>query len=446
MTLAPARGQAQAAACSSSTPTACRRPSRCSRTRAEPLGIDLVVEPVTAEAIAWPGGDLFGVLLQYPGASGRVRDPAPLVEAAHAAGRAGRRRRRPARADPAHAARRDRAPTSPSAPPSASACRWASAARTPATSRSATALERQLPGRLVGVSVDADGAPGLPARAADPRAAHPPREGDQQHLHRAGAAGRDGRRCTPSTTARTGWRRSPGACTGSAAVAGRGAARRRASRSSTGDFFDTVRSRVPGGRDEVVAAGARARGINLCLVDADDACRSPATRPPPTTQLRGRVAAFGVVADAADVELSGRTARCRPRCGAPPTYLTHPVFSAHRSETAMLRYLRRLADSDFALDRSMIPLGSCTMKLNATTEMEPISWPEFAGLHPFAPAAQAGGYLELIESARAPAGRDHRLRRGLGAAERRLAGRAGRPARDPRLPPPRAATRSATSA
>ncbi|MFD0851472.1 glycine dehydrogenase (aminomethyl-transferring), partial [Actinomadura adrarensis] len=77
-------------------------------------------------------------------------------------------------------------------------------------------------------------------------------------------------------------------------------------------------------------------------------------------------------------------------------YLTHPVFHAHRSETAMLRYLRKLQDKDIALDRSMIPLGSCTMKLNATTEMEPITWPEFADIHPFAPVEQAQGYLELI--------------------------------------------------
>ena len=77
-------------------------------------------------------------------------------------------------------------------------------------------------------------------------------------------------------------------------------------------------------------------------------------------------------------------------------YLTHPVFHQHRSETAMLRYLRRLADRDYALDRGMIPLGSCTMKLNATTEMEPVTWPEFGQLHPFAPAEQAQGYLTLI--------------------------------------------------
>ncbi|HEX6935807.1 MAG TPA: aminomethyl-transferring glycine dehydrogenase subunit GcvPB, partial [Actinomycetes bacterium] len=76
--------------------------------------------------------------------------------------------------------------------------------------------------------------------------------------------------------------------------------------------------------------------------------------------------------------------------------LTHPVFHQHRSETAMLRYLRRLSDRDLALDRTMIPLGSCTMKLNATTEMEPITWPEFAALHPFAPLHQAEGYLQLV--------------------------------------------------
>jgi len=76
-------------------------------------------------------------------------------------------------------------------------------------------------------------------------------------------------------------------------------------------------------------------------------------------------------------------------------FLTHPVFNTHHSETAMLRYIRTLSDKDLALDRSMIPLGSCTMKLNATSEMIPITWPEFAHIHPFAPADQLAGYAEL---------------------------------------------------
>ncbi|MEG0637373.1 MAG: glycine dehydrogenase (aminomethyl-transferring), partial [Pseudomonas sp.] len=78
------------------------------------------------------------------------------------------------------------------------------------------------------------------------------------------------------------------------------------------------------------------------------------------------------------------------------TYLEHPVFNTHRSETSMMRYLKRLADFDYALDRGMIPLGSCTMKLNAATEMEAVTWPEFGGLHPFAPAEDVAGYVELI--------------------------------------------------
>ena len=89
-------------------------------------------------------------------------------------------------------------------------------------------------------------------------------------------------------------------------------------------------------------------------------------------------------------------------------FLTHPVFPTHRSETALLRYLRALSDKDVALDRSMIPLGSCTMKLNATAEMEPITWPAFAELHPFAPAGDAAGLLRVVSDlegwlARSPA-------------------------------------------
>src|SRR5208282_6055697 len=115
-------------------------------------------------------------------------------------------------------------------------------------------------------------------------------------------------------------------------------------------------------------------------------------------QLREVAAAICAIAPA-EVELAGEQPDVLPESlRRTSDYLTHPVFSTHRSETSMLRYLRRLADFDIALDRSMIPLGSCTMKLNAAAEMEPISWPQFAGLHPFAPPAQAAGYAELIAS------------------------------------------------
>ena len=95
----------------------------------------------------------------------------------------------------------------------------------------------------------------------------------------------------------------------------------------------------------------------------------------------------------------------------------------------MLRYLRRLADRDIALDRAMIPLGSCTMKLNATSEMIPVTWPEFGNLHPFAPADQVAGYLELAADLERMLCGGHRLRGGVAAAERRLAGRVRGPAR-----------------
>src|SRR6202042_1048797 len=151
-------------------------------------------------------------------------------------------------------------------------------------------------------------------------------------------------------------------------------------RTDRGDFFDTIRIVFRGGRDEAVHALDRALQVSCDETTTDE-------------QLRELVAAICQVERAADVELSEAAPDVLPaglRRTSP--FLTHPVFRAHRSETAMLRYLRRLADFDIALDRSMIPLGSCTMKLNAAAEMEPISWPEFAGLHPFVPAAQAGGY------------------------------------------------------
>jgi len=155
-------------------------------------------------------------------------------------------------------------------------------------------------------------------------------------------------------------------------------------------FFDTVLARVPAGADRVVAAAHEA-GISLRLVDADHVGVScdEATTP---AHLSTVLAAFGVPVDldeAAPDALPAAQARTSE-------YLMHPAFTAHRSETSMLRYLRALSDKDMALDRTMIPLGSCTMKLNATTEMEPITWPEFAALHPFAPISDAAGIQQII--------------------------------------------------
>ena len=259
-------------------------------------------------------------------------------------------------------------------------------------------LKRQLPGRLVGVSVDADGRPAY-------RLALQARE---QHIRREKATSNI---CTAQvllavTAAMYAAYHGPDGLAAIARATHRSAAVLAATlrdfgyRTGDGDFFDTIRIIFAGGRDEASHALDRARdaGYNLYLAP-DGALQASCDETTTDEQLRELVAAIGQVERAADVELSqARPDVLPPGLRRTSAFLTHPVFSEHRSETAMLRYLRQLADFDIALDRSMIPLGSCTMKLNAAAEMEPISWPEFAGLHPFAPAPQAGGYLELIES------------------------------------------------
>jgi glycine dehydrogenase len=154
-------------------------------------------------------------------------------------------------------------------------------------------------------------------------------------------------------------------------------------------WFDTLTVEVPEGSDRVIEAALRS-GLNLGRVD-DRLVRVALDETTTEREVEIVLEAFGA----------------KPAPGVPATglfaplertseFLTHPVFNTHRSEHEMLRYLRRLADRDLALDRSMIPLGSCTMKLNATTEMIPITWPAFAGLHPYVPDSQAEGYHEMI--------------------------------------------------
>ena len=369
------------------------------RSRAEPLGIHLVVEPVTAEAIARQD-DLFGVLLQFPGASGVIRDLTPLIEAAHARGALA------AVAADLLALTLLKPPGEMGADIAVGSSQrfgvplWFGGPHAGYISVT-DPLKRQLPGRLVGVSVDADGRPAY-------RLALQTRE---QHIRREKATSNI---CTAQvllavTAAMYAAYHGPGGLAAIARGTHRSAAVLAATlrdfghRTERGDFFDTIRIAFRGGRDEAVRALDRAReaGFNLYLAP-DGALQVSCDETTTDEQLRAVVAAVCQVerpADPAEIELSEAEPDVLPdglrRSSA---FLTHPVFSAHRSETAMLRYLRRLADFDIALDRSMIPLGSCTMKLNAAAEMEPISWPEFAALHPFAPAPQAGGYLELIES------------------------------------------------
>ena len=358
-------------------------------TRAEPLGIELVVAPVTPELVAaQPDGELFGVLLQYPGASGAVRDLAPAVEAARARGAvtavaadllALTLLRPPGElgADIAvGTAQRFGVPMGFGGPHPGYIC-------------VRDALKRQLPGRLVGVSVDADGHPAY-------RLALQARE---QHIRREKATSNI---CTAQVllaviAAMYAAYHGPDGLAAIARQVHRRAAvlartlQEQGLAVETGEFFDTVRVVLPGAAGAAVAR-ARAAGYNLHQAGPDAvqiACDETTTE----KQLRAVAGALaGREVTLADDARDALPEGLRRDSG----FLTHPVFHIHRSETAMLRYLRRLADFDIALDRSMIPLGSCTMKLNAAAEMEPVSWPEFAGLHPFAPTDQAAGYLELI--------------------------------------------------
>jgi glycine dehydrogenase len=155
-------------------------------------------------------------------------------------------------------------------------------------------------------------------------------------------------------------------------------------------WFDTITIATPSRAAELIVR-AIDRGINLGLVD-DDHVRVAFDETTTDEIVVRLLDAFGAaVADVPHVD-SIPIDHVRHS-----EFMTHPVFSLHRSEHSMLRYLRRLSDRDLALDRSMIPLGSCTMKLNGTTEMIPITWPEFSAIHPYAPADQVSGYLELID-------------------------------------------------
>jgi glycine dehydrogenase len=361
------------------------------RTRAEPLGWNLIVGDPTADL---DKADVFGALLQYPGTTGVVRDLRPAIAALHAKGAlavvAADLLALTLLASPGElgadiavgSAQRFGVPMGYGGPHAAYM-----AVR--------DALKRSLPGRIVGLSVDSRGAPAY-------RLALQTRE---QHIRREKATSNI---CTAQVLlaviasmyavyhgpeglthiARQVHRR--------ASVLAAGLAKLGFAPNSQG-FFDTVTVNAGAKQNEIVA-GTRAEKINLRIGDgtldgtlgiAVDETTTPAV-------IEAVWRAFGGKFAYADIEAGAREA-IPAELKRGTRFLTHPVFHAHRSETELLRYMRKLSDRDLALDRAMIPLGSCTMKLNATAEMIPLTWPAFGSLHPFAPREQAAGYHALFE-------------------------------------------------
>ncbi len=356
------------------------------RTRAEAMGVQVLVADLAAGAL--PQGEVCGVLVQYPGASGRVWDPRAVIEQTHAQGGL------------AVVAADLLALTLLESPGTLGADVAVGSSQRfgvplfyggphAGYMSVAAGLERHLPGRLVGVSVDAEGRPAY-------RLALQTRE---QHIRRDKATSNI---CTAQVLLavvasmyavyhgpeglRTIARR-----THAHAVSVAAQLRAAGLEMEHEEFFDTLCVAVPGRAREIVDA-ARVLGLYLRLIDENrvgistSECTSDAT-------VMALLKAFNVTPldelPGGD-HLPGALLRTSD-------FLTHEVFNSHHSETQMLRYLSALSGRDYALDRGMIPLGSCTMKLNATTEMEPVSLPGFADLHPFVPAGDAAGYRELVE-------------------------------------------------
>ncbi len=357
-------------------------------TRAEPLGIKVVTgDPVTD----LDAHDAFGVLLAYPGTHGAVTSHAELVATAHEAGAV-------------VCVTADLLALTLLTPPG----EWGADVVVGSAQRFGVPmgyggphagfmavsddLRRTLPGRLVGVSVDAQGDRSL-RLALQTREQHIRREKATSNICTAQVLlavmaamyatyhGPDGLRAIAERVQRL-------------TAAARAALVSNGFSTTSHTFFDTITLRVPGDADRLVAA-ALAAGLNIRRVSDDEVgvTFDETSTPQVVVDLLG---AFGIAATADELDLgapSGLPAELRRTSD----FLTHPTFHRYHSETDMMRYLRRLADLDLALDRTMIPLGSCTMKLNAVAEMIPVTWPEFGRLHPFAPADQAAGYRQLVE-------------------------------------------------
>ncbi|HEU4774074.1 MAG TPA: aminomethyl-transferring glycine dehydrogenase [Lysobacter sp.] len=356
------------------------------RTRAEPLEIELVIGDDAQAADT----DAFGVLLQYPDTFGRANDYAALAETVHARGGivtvAVDLLALTLLASPGDwgadivvgNTQRFGVPFGFGGPHAAfMACR--------------DAYKRSMPGRLIGVSVDAEGNPAY-RLTLQTREQHIRREKATSNICTAQVLlavmasmyavyhGPEGLIRIARRTHRL-----------TAILA---AELRKAGITVSDGFFDTLH--VTGVDAATLHQRAHHARINLRAIDADSIGISF-----DETTTRADVIAvaglFGIEIDDIDA-LDAATADALPAALLRESkFLTHPVFNTHHSEHELLRYMRGLSDKDLALDRTMIPLGSCTMKLNATAEMIPVTWPEFANIHPFAPAGQATGYKELID-------------------------------------------------
>lgn len=354
-------------------------------TRAEPLNIQVIVGNPKTDLQA---DDVFGVLLQYPGVSGQINDYREVIDAVHAhkglvamaadilaltlltsPGELG--------ADVAiGSSQRFGVPLGYGGPHAAFMA-------------TKEAYKRSLPGRLVGSSLDSQGNPAL-RLALQTREQHIRREKATSNICTAQVLlavmasmyavyhGPQGLKAiAESVHAKT------------TTVAGELTAAGFGLENTT--WFDTVTVKT-GDKTAAIHERAVAKGLNLRVID-DARIGLSIDETVEAEDLQGILSSFGINAingDEAELVIPSDLQRASD-------YLTHPVFNSYHSETEMLRYLRGLADKDLALDRAMIPLGSCTMKLNATSEMIPVTWPEFSTMHPFAPVNQAEGYKILDE-------------------------------------------------
>ncbi|MDZ7784602.1 MAG: aminomethyl-transferring glycine dehydrogenase [Halioglobus sp.] len=364
------------------------------RTRAAALDIDVVVgDP--AQLVG--DTEAFGMLLQYPGTYGHLEDPSPLIEAAHAAGTL------VAVAADIMALLMVRAPGALGADVVIGNTQRFGVPMGfggPHAAFFATrdAYKRSTPGRIIGVSVDRRGNQAL-RMAMQTREQHIRREKATSNICTAQALlavmaafyamyhGPDGLRRIATRIQRL------------ACILASGLADAAGLEPDNATFFDTLTYTV-GERQREIVERALARGLNLRVIGGD---RLGVALDETTTRRDIEAVWEAFTGDATLPRAEHVDAEVTENAGIPDDllrpvdYLQHPLFNDYHSETDMLRYMRRLEDRDIALNRAMIPLGSCTMKLNATTEMLPVTWPAFANMHPFAPPEQAAGYRALVD-------------------------------------------------